>query len=140
MATAITWNGSSYSVPSYGDSGWAAGAGNLSAYLVAIAAGALQTTGGTFTLSGAVNFGASYGITAKSFTTYGGANVTAQYTQTFVSQTSVTVTHNLGQYPIVQILDGSGNLVGPDTLNHGSVNAFTVTFTPALSGTVVYVG
>jgi hypothetical protein len=138
--TTVTLNGTNYLVPAYGDVGWAAGAGNLSAYLVAIASVTLQPSGGNFTLTAAVNFGATYGITAKSFTTYGGAKVTAQYTQTFVSQTSVTVTHNLGQYPIVQILDGSGNLIGPDTLNHGSTSAFTVTFNPALSGTIIYVG
>ena len=64
MATTVTFNGSTYSVPAYGDSGWAQGAGNLSSYLVAIAAGTLQTTGGTFTLSADANFGATYGIVA----------------------------------------------------------------------------
>lgn len=140
MATTITFNGSSYSVPAYGDSGWAQGAGNLSSYLVAIAAGALQTTGGTFTLSSPVNFGSSNGITAKSFTTSGGAPVTAQYTSTFTGQTSVVVTHNLGHYPIVQVLDSGGVLIQPDSITHGSVNAFTVVFSPALTGTIVYVG
>lgn len=140
MATNITFNGSSYQVPAYNDSGWAQGAGNLSSYLVAIAAGTLQTTGGTFTLSNTVNFGSSFGLIAKSFTTSGGAPIVAQYTQTFVSQTSVTVTHNLGHYPIVQVLDASGNLIDPNSCNHASVNAFTVTFAPALSGTIVYVG
>lgn len=69
MATPITFNGSSYSVPAYGDSGWAQGAGNLSSYLIAIASGTLQTTGGTFTLSAPVNFGATYGLFAAYLTT-----------------------------------------------------------------------
>ena len=140
MGTTVSTGSTNYTVPAYGDAGWAQGAGNLSSYLVALAANKLDIAGGTFTLTAAVNFGSAYGITAKSFTTYGGAPVVAQYTQTFTGQTSVTVTHNLGHYPIVQVLDNSANVIQPDTINHGSVNAFTVTFAPALSGTVVYVG
>jgi len=60
--TTVTFNGASYRIPVYGDSGWAQGSGNLSSYLAAIAAGTLQTTGGTFTLSAPVNFGNTYGI------------------------------------------------------------------------------
>lgn len=77
MATTITFNGASYSVPSYGDSGWAQGAGNLSSYLVAIPAGALQTTGGAFTLSADVNFGATYGVISKYFTSKSASPATA---------------------------------------------------------------
>ncbi len=69
MATTITFNGTSYSVPAYGDAGWAQGAGNLSSYLIAIAAGSLQTTGGTFTLSAPVNFGTAYGIVVANVST-----------------------------------------------------------------------
>jgi len=67
MATLVIFNGSQYSIPSYGDSGWAQGAGNLSLYLVALASGTLQTTGGNFTLTAPVNFGASFGILASSY-------------------------------------------------------------------------
>ncbi len=69
MASPITFNGASYSVPAYGDSGWGQGAGNLSTYLVAIAAGTLQTTGGTFTLSAEAYFGATYGLKSVYFKT-----------------------------------------------------------------------
>ena len=67
--TTVTLNGSNYSIPAYGDTGWAVGTGNLSSYLVAIASGTLQTTGGTFALSANVNFGASYGLLAAYFST-----------------------------------------------------------------------
>ena len=67
--TTVTLNGSNYSIPAYGDTGWAVGTGNLSSYLVAIASGCLQTTGGTFALSANVNFGASYGLLAAYFST-----------------------------------------------------------------------
>ncbi len=140
MATAVTLNGAAFSVPAYNDIGWAQGTGNLSAYLIAIASSTLQQTGGAFTLTADVNFGSSYGLIAKYFKTQGGATIPAYYSTTFTSQTSVTVTHNLGHYPLVQILDASGNLIQADTLNHGSVNAFTATFTPALSGTIIYIG
>lgn len=77
MATPITFNGSAYSIPAYGDAGWAQGAGNLSSYLIAIAAGTLQTTGGNFTLSADVNFGATYGVLAKYFTSVTASPATA---------------------------------------------------------------
>ncbi len=69
MATPITFNGASYNVPAYGDAGWAQGAGNLSTYLIAIAGGTLQTTGGTFTLSAEAYFGATYGLKSAYFKT-----------------------------------------------------------------------
>ena len=77
MATVVSFNGASYSVPAYGDSGWAQGSGNLSSYLIAIAAGTLQTTGGTFTLSANVNFGATFGVLAKYFTSVTASPATA---------------------------------------------------------------
>ena len=58
----VIFNGSIYHIPTLGDSGYAQGSGNLSSYLAAIAAGTLQTTGGSFTLSAPVNFGATYGL------------------------------------------------------------------------------
>lgn len=70
MATTVLFNGSNFSIPSYGDTGWAQGPGNLSLYLVALASGTLQTTGGTFTLSAPINFGASFGLIAKYFSTF----------------------------------------------------------------------
>ncbi len=67
MSTPVVFNGANYNVPAYGDSVWAQGAGNLSSYLVAIAAGTLQTTGGAFTLSAEVDFGATYSIKGAYF-------------------------------------------------------------------------
>lgn len=183
MATNIIFNGSPYQVPAYNDTGWASGSGNLSSYLIAIASGCLQTTGGTFTLSAEVNFGATYGavlayvksasaniatagivrmangdliewrnnansgndtlgVNSSDKLVFNGSPVAGSsiVSSSFSSQSTITITHNLGHYPIVQILDGSGNLIDPNSLNHGSVNAFTVTFNPAISGTILYVG
>lgn len=87
MATVVSFNGASYSVPAYGDSGWAQGSGNLSSYLVAIAAGTLQTTGGTFTLSANVNFGATYGVLSKYFQTVAASPATAGVVRLALSDT-----------------------------------------------------
>ena len=59
MATNVTFNGSTYSVPAVGDSNWGT---QLSNYFIAIASGALQKTGGAFTLTSEVDFGASFGV------------------------------------------------------------------------------
>ena len=140
MATIVSTGGASYSVPADGDGNWAQGQGNLSSYLIALASTKLDIAGGTFTLTAPVNFGATYGLIAASFTLVSGAPLVAWYSQAFNNQTSVTVTHNLGHYPIVQVLDNSSNVIQPDTINHGSVNAFTITLSPALSGTILYMG
>lgn len=58
MATNVTLNGSTYSIPAEGDSGWS----DLSTYFIAIASSVLQKTGGTFTLTAEANFGATYGL------------------------------------------------------------------------------
>lgn len=62
MASNVTFNGTTYSIPDVGDSGWGA---NVSSYLTAIASGALQKTGGTFTLTADTDFGATYGLKAS---------------------------------------------------------------------------
>lgn len=59
MASNVTFNGSTYSIPAEGDSGWGTG---LSNYFTAISTGALQKTGGNFTLTAETNFGATYGL------------------------------------------------------------------------------
>lgn len=59
MAQTVTWNGTAFSVPDPNDTGWGPG---LTSYLVALPAGALQKTGGLFTLAADVDFGASFGL------------------------------------------------------------------------------
>jgi len=68
------------------------------------------------------------------------ANLAKQYTDGgFTGQTSVTVTHNLAKYPVVNVLDSSGYVIIPNNIQHTSINAFTVTFAEATTGTIVYV-
>lgn len=47
MSTPITWNGVVYTVPAFGDTGYAQGSGNLSSYLIALAGGPFPYTSQT---------------------------------------------------------------------------------------------
>ena len=77
MATLVSLNGTSYSIPAYGDSGWAQGAGNLSSYLISLASVTLQPIGGNFTLTAPLNFGSGFGVTLLSLTTASASPATA---------------------------------------------------------------
>lgn len=61
MSQSILFNGTAYEIPDTGDTDWGE---NLTEYFVAIPQGALQKTGGLFTLTADVNFGASFGLLA----------------------------------------------------------------------------
>lgn len=64
MSTPVTYVGNSYSIPAYGDTGYAQGTGNLSSYLIALATGSLSLSGGSFPLTADVNFGSNFGLVA----------------------------------------------------------------------------
>jgi hypothetical protein len=66
VAQTVSFNGVVYTVPSVGDDSWGQ---NLTDYLIAIPQGALQKSGGIFTLSADLNFGANYGILSRYFST-----------------------------------------------------------------------
>lgn len=59
MSTSITFNGVSYTIPAIADASWGT---NVGTYLVAISTGCLQKSGGSFTLTAEVDFGATYGL------------------------------------------------------------------------------
>lgn len=64
MATSLTVNGVVYAYPDTGDQSWGTAA---SAWSAAVTTGMLQKAGGTFTLTADVNFGASFGLLSKYF-------------------------------------------------------------------------
>lgn len=70
MATNVTLNGVSYSIPAVGDSGWGA---SLSSFLIALPTGVLTKAGGSFALTAAADFGANFGLKAVSFSSRGTA-------------------------------------------------------------------
>jgi len=55
----------------------------------------------------------------------------------FTNQTSVTVNHNFGHYPLCQCLDSNGNIFQPMTVMNNSINEMTFTFESAKSGTII---
>lgn len=59
MASTIVFNGTSYSIPAEGDSGWGT---DVSNYLIAISTNVLQRSGGSFVLTSEVDFGNSFGV------------------------------------------------------------------------------
>lgn len=65
MSTSLVVNGVSYLYPDTGDQSWGTVA---SAWAAAVTSGTLQKSGGTFTLTADVNFGATYGLLSKYFT------------------------------------------------------------------------
>ncbi len=64
MSVNITFDGQPYIIAETGEVGWG---GNTTSYLVAIAAGCLQKTGGSFILSAETDFGASFGLKSLSY-------------------------------------------------------------------------
>lgn len=65
MSTPLIVNGVSFNYPSTGDQNWGASATN---WATAVTNGMLQKAGGTFTLTADVNFGGSFGLLSKYFT------------------------------------------------------------------------
>jgi len=63
MATIVSWNGSSFTVPATGEENWG-GATKVDGLLISLAQNSLQKTGGTFTLSADVDFGGTAGLKA----------------------------------------------------------------------------
>lgn len=59
MSTNVVLNGTTYAIPAEGDSGWGT---VLSNFFISIGSNVLQKTGGTFTLTADVDFGATYGL------------------------------------------------------------------------------
>ena len=61
----------------------------------------------------------------------------ATKSQGFTATTTQTVTHNLGRYPLVQVVDNFGFQVD-EQVQHISANEFIVMFNTAESGTILY--
>lgn len=65
-----------------------------------------------------------------------GASGDKTFTQSFISSSSVTVTHNLGKYPAISVLDSAGDVVVGD-VDHTSLNQLIVTFSAPFSGMII---
>ena len=141
MATTVVFNGSNYSVPAFGDTGWAQGTGNLSSYLIALASGTLQTTGGSFTLSAPLNFGPTFGITAASFTGPLTGNITGNITGNVSGNITGNVTGNVTGSLTGNVTGNVSGSSGSCTGNAATATlASNVTTNANLTGDVTSVG
>lgn len=61
MATVVTYNGSSFTIPATGEENWG-GATKVDGFLIEVANNALQKSGGLFSLSGDLDFGPTAGL------------------------------------------------------------------------------
>jgi hypothetical protein len=65
---------------------------------------------------------------------------TRRITTPFTAQTTVTVTHNFGVYPVVQVIDNTGAVFVPMGIVNNTLNDFTVTFSASTTGNIITIG
>jgi hypothetical protein len=149
MATSVVYNGVTYSIPAYGDVGYAQGPGNLSAYLIALASGSPQATGGLFSLTAPLNFGPNFGLLAVNYSSTSAnpasagtirlANTDTIDWRNFANSgndvlgvnTSDQLTYNGS---VIALTSGSSGIVNPGLINQ---LAFYATSGSAVSGDAV---
>jgi hypothetical protein len=93
----------------------------------------LTDTPGSYSTAG-YYFVVNSGATGMEFL----APVSGRHTETFSSQTQIVVTHNLGEYPVVQVLDSSDIEIVAQ-ITHDSTNQCTVDLSESMSGRIVCV-
>lgn len=128
MSTSVTFNGVSYTVPAIADASWGT---NVSNYLIAIATGCLQKTGGAFTLSTAdVDFGGTYGLKALYFKTKT-ANLASAGVLRLAVADSIGWRNNANSADLLLAVNGSNQL----TFNGVVINTASTLITPDHGGT-----
>jgi hypothetical protein len=106
MAVSVTVAGVSYTIPQVGDVSW----GNqVTAWIQAISSVTLQTTGGSFTLTNDLNFGPSFGLISKYFTSVA-SNPSASGVLRLATGDAVGWRNAANSGDILLNLDGSNNL------------------------------
>lgn len=107
MASNVTFNGVTYSIPADGDTGWGP---DLTAYFISIASNAFQKTGGTFTLTAEANFGATYGL-KSAYIKSQAANPSSSGVIRLGSTQSVSWRNNANNADLALTTDASDNLL-----------------------------
>lgn len=125
------------------------GTGTANTGRVAVLAGDLVTSGAstitlvstgpttvTLPVSGTLlaTTGSGSSLTGITYSQLSGEKYSAT---SFSAVTTVTVTHNFGAYPIVQVLDNTNAVIIPASITHNSANAVTVAFGSSTSGTIL---
>ena len=60
-----------------------------------------------------------------------------RYVQSFIASISETVNHNLGEFPIIVVIDNTNQVIIPNTITHNSIMQATVTFLLPQTGTII---
>lgn len=119
MAETTTLNGISYSIPDPGDTGWGS---NLTSFLLAIAPGVLQKTGGLFTLTSVLDFGGTNGLKSLYYSSRNSNPATAGILR--LSNTDTIAFRNFANAGNLSLsVDASDNLL----FNGSPVGQFTST-------------
>lgn len=137
MSTPVVYNGVTYNVPAFGDTGYAQSAGNLSSYLIALATGSLNRSGGTFILTNDVNFGSNFGLLADYFTSITANPATAGRVR-LAKTDSIDWRNNANSANLALGIDGSDNLTFNGTaVTQGGITALTGDVTASGPGSAV---
>lgn len=127
MSQSVVFNNTSYLIPNTGDVNWG---DNVTSYLVAIAAGAFQLSGGSFFLTAEANFGPSFGLASlyyKSRT----ANLASAGVLRLAKTDTIDWRNNANSANLVLGIDGSDNL----TFNGAVIPTGGSTFVSSITGT-----
>lgn len=130
MSQIITWNGVSYTIPTQGDPPpW----GNLlDRYIVALGTYALSPAGGTFTLTNNVNFGTSFGLLSK-FYSSSASNPSATGLLRLSNLEAVSWRNFANSGDLALAVNGSNQL----TFNGSTLNTLAIPVTVPNGGTGV---
>lgn len=107
--TAVTWNGSSYTVPSVGEENWY-GADKVDGLLIALATHGFQKTGGAFTLTSEADFGGTAGLVGLYFGTRSSNDSTAGVFR-LSNNESIGWRNAANSGNLLLTVDGSNNLL-----------------------------
>lgn len=92
---------------------------------------------GTSGYSGYSGVSGYSGLGLSGYSGYSGAASTGGIVTPFTSQTSVTVTHNFGKKPCVDVIDDTNAVIVPLSIVHNTDDDFTVTFSTSTTGNII---
>ena len=140
MSTNLVVNGTAYAYPAVGDQNWGTAA---SAWAAAVTSGMLQKSGGVFTLTADANFGTTFGLISKYFTS-SAANAAGSGVLRLSSTDAISWRNNANAADISlsknasdQILYNSialADVSSVQTLTNKTLTSPTITGTGAIAG------
>lgn len=142
MSVTATFNGTSYTLPTTDETGWGS---NVTSFLQAVASNALAKSGGAFTLTAEVDFGATYGVKAAYFKSQT-ANLASAGALRFARADSIKWRNEANGADLTLGVDSSNNLEwegvdvvtvsGTQTLTNKTLTSPTITGATVTSPTI----